>query len=215
MSKIHKITKQKVKTFWFKLSVFERDTPFGAIHIVVFHGNNVGPSRTIARQYLLLISFGLKQRNTWWSNSSQWADISFEGNGKEIQYESVCNPWGNKDIWLVFLSLPPRYLCCHIFRLEFDLEIWNQAVPKQKSYFVKKMLRDHADILIIPAWIKPVENALKSGVNRGVSHWVLLQKSVCSYLYKRMGTSSRISIRISSCWTESLPCHIHARNRIG
>lgn len=54
-------------------------------------------------------------------------------------------------MWLVFLSLPPWYLRCHIFRLEFDLEIRNQAVPKQKSYFVKKMLRDHADILIIPA----------------------------------------------------------------
>lgn len=176
MSKIHKITKQKVKKisldsnclFLKEIHPSEPITFWSFMEIMLDH-----QERSLAN-ICCWSALLFKQRNTWWSNSSEWADISFGGNGKEIQYESVCNPWGNRDIWLVFLSLPPRYQRCHILRLAFDLKIWNQAVPKQKSYFVKKMLRDHADILIIPAWIKPVENALKSGVNRSVSHWVLL-----------------------------------------
>lgn len=43
-----------------------------------------------------------------------------------------------KIFWLVFSSLPPCYLRCHILRLDFDLEILNQAVPKKKVLLRKE-----------------------------------------------------------------------------
>lgn len=178
MSKIHKITKQKVKKkvliqtvcFW-KRYILQGQSHFGLSWKYCWTIKN-DRSPIFAVDQLWYLNNGTRGGRI--RPSERTFLLKETGRKSNMNLFAIREETKIFGLYLSFLSLPPRYLRCHILRLAFDLKIWNQAVPKQKSYFVKKMRRDHADILIIPAWIKPVENALKSGVNRSVSHWVLL-----------------------------------------
>ena len=85
MSKIHKITKQKVKKksfdsnclFLKEIHPSEPITFRSFMEIMLDH-----QERSLAN-ICCWSALVFKQRNTWWSNSSEWADISFEGNGRK------------------------------------------------------------------------------------------------------------------------------------